>query len=255
MVKLLKQAPYLLALMAFVFISCGNDDDGPGFTGESGIKGKINVQNQYQQPLYDERGGIAVFMEVGFREFEVVADNVGRWQLAGAPVGTYTITYSKPGYSTIVQRGISISNVTPNYPVDNQFQQLPTATITKLPLTDFDNFELDLSINEQGMPPDTSFTLNVTATMLPAPPPTGQAKGYRIFIGDNENVSPTDYIFQEHKATTSADIDLTYDNMWFDSLGFKSGDALYAALYGDANFNLEMANPMDSSLVFPNLCR
>lgn len=237
-------------LLASSLISCDDDDPSDNFGEGSGIKGKVNVENEFQQPLYNERSGIKVFLEVGFRDFEVVADNVGNWQLAGAPVGTYTITYSKDGYSKIVQDDIVLSYTNPNYQLDNRFQKLPSATITKLPLTDFADFELALNSTPVGQ--DTVYTLNLSATMLPAPPPTGQAKGYRIFIGEDENVSPTNYVYQEYNATTTASISQTYNNEWFTSLGLGSGDAIYAAIYGDVSFNLEVV-AADSALTFPNL--
>lgn len=242
---------FFFIVIASTLAGCNNDDeDQPKFGEGSGIKGKINVQNEFQQPLYEERDGINVLFEVGFREFEVTANNTGKWQLAGAPVGTYTITYSKAGYSTIVQDNIALSYTNPNYQIDNLFQQLPTVTITKLPLTDFQDFELDLNSTELG--DDTIYSLDLTATMQPAPPPTGQAKGYRIFIGEDENVSPENYIYQEYFSTTDANISQTFDNDWFTSLGLSSGDALFAAIYGDVSFNMERENE-DGSLSFPNL--
>ncbi|NEN25434.1 carboxypeptidase regulatory-like domain-containing protein [Cryomorpha ignava] len=239
----------VLILLVSSLTSCKDDNPSDNFGDGSGLKGKINVQNEFQQPLYNERSGIKVFLEVGFRDFEVVADNVGNWQLAGAPVGAYTITYSKEGYSTIVRDDIVLSYTNPNYQLDNRFQKLPSVTITKLPLTDFTDFELALNSTPVGQ--DTVYTLNLSATMLPAPPPTGQAKGYRLFIGEDEDVSPTNYIYQEYEATTTAAISKTYNNEWFTSLGLSSGDAIYAAIYGDVSFNLEVV--ADSVMTFPNL--
>lgn len=237
-------------LLVSSLTSCNDDDPSDNFGEGSGLKGKVNVQNEFQQPLYNERSGIKVLLEVGYRDFEVVADNVGNWQLAGAPVGTYKITYSKEGYSKIVQNDIALSYTVPKYQLDNKFQKIPSVTITKLPLTDFTDFVLALNSTPVGQ--DTVYTLNLSATMLPAPPPTGQAKGYRIFIGENENVSPTNYIYQEYKATTSAAISKTYNNDWFTTLGLSSGDAIYAAIYGDVSFNLEFTNA-DGVMTFPNL--
>lgn len=239
----------LFILSISLLTGCNDDDDTGGFEDGSGIKGKINVQNEFQQPLYDERHGIKVFLEVGYRDFEVMADNVGNWQLAGAPAGTYKITYSKAGFGTIIQNGIELSYTIPNYEIQNKFQKLPSVTITQLPLTQFSDLELALNATPVGQ--DTVYTLNLSATMVPAPPPTGQAKGYRIFIGEDETVSSTNYIYQEYFSTTSAAISHTYNDAWFTGLGLGSGDAIYAAIYGDASFNLEVVD--DSVLTFPNI--
>ncbi len=102
------------------------------------------------------------------------------------------------------------------------------------------------------MTADTSFTLDVMATMSPAPPPTGQAKGYRLFIGADADVSPSDYLYQKYFSTTSASIAQSFDNAWFDELGFRSGDAIFASIYADVSFNQETVLK-NGSLFFPNL--
>ncbi len=241
---------YWILLVALVFPSCTPDKPEDSFGSSTGIKGRVNVQNEFQQPLYNERDGIDVLCHVGFQDLSASADNVGQWLISGAPVGTYTITYSKAGFSTVVMRNIKVSNTIPNYAVEAGFQKLPTATITKLPLTDFDNFILDLSYTTSGS--DTVYALELSAVMVPAPPPTGQAKGYRIFIGTDETVAPDNYIYQEYNTTTSASIDLVYDNSWFDAQGVTSGQTLYAVVYGDVSFNQEIENS-DGTFTFPNL--
>lgn len=241
---------YWILLVALVFPSCTPDKPEDNYGSYTGIKGRVNVQNEFQQPLYSERNAIDVLCHVGFQDLAVTADNTGQWLIPGAPLGTYTITYSKAGYSTVVVRDIKISNTIPKYAIEEGFQKVPTATITKLPLTDFSNFSMDLSYIAQGS--DTSYSLEVSAVMVPAPPPTGQAKGYRIFIGSDETVSPLNYIFQEYKSTTVANINLTYNDTWFDAQGITSGQTLYAVIYGDVSFNQEIEKS-DGTLIFPNL--
>ena len=247
--KLLSVSVLLLSVL--ILGGCGSDEPSDDFGNETGIKGKVMVQNEFQQPLYEDRAGINVKFEVGYQDFATTTDNTGNWLLSGAPVGTYTLTFSKAGYSRIVKRSVKVSNTVPDYPVDHGFQQLPTVTITKLPLTDFADFTMTLDILT-GQGGDTSYSLEISATMLPAPPPTGQAKGYRIFIGKDEAVSPQNYLFQEYHATTDAQISLSYDNAWFEEHELVSGDALYAVIYGDVSFNQEIEKP-DGELMFPNI--
>jgi len=231
--------------------SCNNDnDENNDFPSSVGIRGKVLTQNEFQQPLYDERNGVEMQLEVGFREFFLDADNVGQWQLGGAPVGTYAFTIEKEGYGTIKQRGIRISTVNPEFSVFNGFQTVPTFVITKLPITQFEDIALDLTFSE--MEEDTIWDLDISAVMSPAPPPTGQAKGYRVFWGTDELLNTENYLFQDHYTSTSAQIDLNFNDQVFDSLGVQSGDVIYAQFYGDANFNLEITN-QDGTLTFPNL--
>ncbi len=244
----LKFFPILLFGLALGFTSCNDDEDDNPITDDANLEGKVRVQNEYQQPLYEERDGILVFMEVGFQSYAVNADNIGSYVLRGAPTGTYTITASKEGFGTIIQEGIQISNVSPNYPVQEGNQVLPTITITKLPTTDFNDLTLEVSSNQDDPP---QYTLTITSEMNPGPPPTGQSKGYRIFIGQDENVGPDNYIYQEHFTSTDAAIEVIYENDWFETLDLMQGDAIFAAIYGDANFNqvLELSN----DTLFPNI--
>jgi hypothetical protein len=241
------------SLFVFLLVSCDDDED-EGFPSSTGIRGRVLTQNEFQQPLYDERDGVELEFEVGFQEFSTTADNVGQWQRGGAPVGTYTVTVSKEGYGTIEQRGIRISTVNPEYSVFNGFQTIPTFVLTERPNTQFQNVELDLSFTVQGsgMEADTIWNLDMAAVLSPAPPPTGQAKGYRVFWGTDEDLSPDNYLFQAHYTTTNEAISLNYNDQIFDLLGIQSGDVIYAQFYGDANFNLEYTT-QGGELVFPNI--
>lgn len=251
---MIKRSLFYPLFLVLALAACNNDDDIDDFPSTTGIKGKVLTQNEFQQPLYDERSGVQMQLEVGFREFLVDADNVGQWQLGGAPVGTYTITLEKEGYGTIKERGIKISTVNPEFPVYDEFQTIPTFVMTKLPVTQFEAIELDLTFTTETINSveDTIWNLDISAAMSPAPPPTGQAKGYRIFWGTDEFLSTENYLYQSHYITNSAAISLYYDDQVFDSLGVQSGDVIYAQFYGDANFNLEYTD-QDETLTFPNL--
>lgn len=245
---LLKLFPILLFALALGFTACEDDEDDNPITDDANLEGRVRVQNEYQQPLYEERDGILVLMEVGFQSFAVSADNIGNYVLSGAPTGTYTITASKEGFGTIVEGDIQISNVSPNYPVQEGNQILPTITITKKPTTEFSELVLEINSN-QAEPPQYSLTLN--SEMNPGPPPTGQSKGFRIFIGQDETVGPENYIYQEHFASTEAAVEVIYENNWFESLELEQGDAIFAAIYGDANFDQHYF--FENDTIFPNL--
>lgn len=246
---------FLLSLpFLLIMTGCNDDGDDNPISNNVNFKGKIFVQNEFKQPLYDERSDIGILAEAGFQSFPITADALGQYQLSSAPTGTYTLTISKEGFSTIVERGIVMSAISPNFPVEDGFQKLPTYTITKLPTTIFENLDLDLESETVGEEPDidTLFTLTITSTMVPSPPPTGQAKGFRIFIGDGPDVGPDDYLFQEHYTSSDAELEVIFTSEWFDELELQSGDALFASLYGDANFNREIA-VAEGDTLFPNL--
>ncbi|MCH2215181.1 MAG: carboxypeptidase-like regulatory domain-containing protein [Flavobacteriales bacterium] len=240
-------------LFVFALISCNDDDEG-GFPSATGIEGRILTQDEFQRPLYEERDSVELQIAVGFNNFEVNGDNVGQWKLSGAPVGTYNITVVKDGFGPVERRNIRISTVTPEYPVFDGFQKLPTFVITEKPNTQFQNVELNLTFDTQvvEMIEDTIWNLNMSALMSPAPPPTGEPKGYRVFWGTDQLLSPENYLFQAHYTSLNENIELNFNDPIFDALGIKSGDMIFAQFYGDSNFNFEYTTE-DGRLIFPNI--
>jgi len=251
--------PFFYLIFIAFLISCNGDDEG-GFPDSTGIEGKILTQDEFQRPLYEERDSVDIQLEVGFFEFEVSGDNVGQWRLSNAPVGTYRFTASKEGFSTIERRDVRISTVNPEFSVFNGFQKMPTFVLTKKPNTQFQNISLDLTFETQAidtgemgeMIVDTLWNLDMSGIISPAPPPTGEAKGYRVFWGTDEMLSAENYLFQAHYTTSNESISLTFNDPIFDALDIQSGDVIYAQFYGDSNFNLEYTNE-DGVLVFPNI--
>ncbi|HKK38099.1 MAG TPA: hypothetical protein VJ949_01620, partial [Cryomorphaceae bacterium] len=91
--KMIYRSLFYSLLLLLTLTSCNSDDDKDNdFPSSTGIRGRVLTQNEFQQPLYDERDDVEMQLEVGFREFLLDADNVGQWQLSSAPVGTYTFT-------------------------------------------------------------------------------------------------------------------------------------------------------------------
>lgn len=248
---------FVLFVGFFGLVSCDEDDDsGTDFPNGTGIDGRVMVQNEFQQPLYDERDGIGVLLEVGFQDYTISGDAVGRYLLPGAPAGTYTATYSKEGYGTVIASGIKVSDTAPELPVFDGYQRFPSVTITKRPETVFSNLNMELNIveveNGLGEVIDTLYTLTIDATMVPPPPPTGQEKGYRLFLGNDETVSPEIYISQMHYASTTEAIQVVLYDDWFNANDINSGDVIWAALYGDANFDFTQTM-QDETVIFPNI--
>jgi hypothetical protein len=245
---------FVFILLAASLAACNESDSEDDFPSNISIRGTVLTQNEFQQPLYEQRDGIDLLLEVGFREFEVDADNIGRWQLPGAPVGTYTFTVEKEGFGTVVYRGIKISTVNPEYPVVEGFQQIPRFILTEIPTSTIQDVMLDLSFETEmnGSQTDTTWSLTVSGTHNPGPPPTGQAKGCRVFLGTDEFVSSENYFFQEHLTTATPGFSTLVPDSVFKANQIGSGDVLHARIYPDANFDqaIELQNDV---VLFPNL--
>ncbi len=249
----MEMKPQLSALLwallpLFMLTSCNDDDDFPPAS-EVGIEGRVFVQNEFGQPLYDQRSGIQVFLEVGFRNFNLGADNVGRYRLSGAPTGSYTATYSKnSNYSVVMRKNLVVNNVSPNFEVLNGFQQFPSVTLTLLPITTFGNVSAVL----QGNGDDEAFQLMVQSSLSPPPPPTGQSKGFRVFAAVGAEVNKDNYDFQKHMTTLSSTFSITLEDELFTQISSNPGTVISLRLYGDANFDESYEDPT-GKVIFPNL--
>lgn len=250
--KMSKKIFLLLAVLmpAFVLTSC-DDDDFPDTPPVTSVEGRVFTQNEFGQPLWNERSGVTVYLETTFRNFTVQGNNTGIYRVSNIPGGPYMMRYSKPGYGTILRKGIPIQTGNPQFEVIDGFQQLTTVTLTKLPTTTFTSVQAVLTGDpeeEEGDP----FILTVAATMSPPPPPTGQAKGFRIFVGTNSNVSRENYVFQKHYSTTDAEFTVEIEDELFDLIPSTPGSLLWVAVYGDANFDESYEDQTDQ-VIFPNL--
>jgi hypothetical protein len=215
----------------------------------AGIDGRVWVQNEFGQPLYEERSGISIFLQTGFRSFNVSGDNAGRYRVGNAPVGTYMARYSKSGFSTIERRNLRLNTANPVFEVLNGFHQFPSVTLTELPTTGFVNMATNLQGSGDVAEP---FELTVGATLVPPPPPTGQAKGYRVFVSTGTEVSSSVYVYQSHYTSTNALFEIALGNELFGEIPNTSGSIISVILYGDANFDESYLNE-DDELIFPNL--
>lgn len=242
----------LLALfVTLVFSACDDKDSDDPTPSSVGLTGSVRAQNEFGQPLYEERDGVAIHLQVGYRSFDVLADNQGYYDFNGAPIGTYSATYSKPGFGTLINRNLKVSALDPNFQVQNGRQVLPTITLTKIPNTTFSDEALSLSYTVNGN--DTAYSLTLSARIVPAPPPTGQAKGFRVFLGTDPLLGPHNYLHQSHHTTLTDTFSLHFNHAFLDSNQIGSGDMIYALLYGDANFDVQQ-NPMSDEIPpFPNI--
>ena len=232
-----------------IILAACDEDKEEDFPSNVTLKGSVLTENEYGQPLYDQRGGVTVNFETGYRTFTSTGDALGKYALSSAPVGTYVITYSKPGFGTVEKTGVIISTVDPQYPVDHGAQVLPTVKLVQKSTASFNNLSLDYTWQFSGQ--DTLITLLVSASMVPAPA-NGLEKGFRVFLAKVPSVSASQYRLQKHFSTTDGDIAVAFDNTLLADSGIKRGDQVYVVLYGDAPQNTQYINSK-GTLVFPNL--
>lgn len=246
---------FFILFTGILLTSCKDKDAEEDFPNNVSVEGKVHVQNEYAQPLYEEREGVDIYVEKAFRNFSNTTDATGRYQFTGLPIGNYVFQFSKEGYGEVWLQNIELSNIAPNYPTNNGLQVIPSVTLKRKAYTTFENIDLQLTETyiTTGGDTDTIYGLTVGANILPAPF-NNQYKGYRIFIGETEDLSFDNYMYQEHGKTNSNDgsLFLELDNEQLDEIGLESGDSIFVRLYGDFPEDVTYTRP-DGSTFYPNL--
>lgn len=80
-------------------IGCSNNSTGPAKSGNSLIKGTVQLQSdEYDNPIADQ-SGTEVVLDNGVDVFKTTTLRDGSWQVANVPASVYTITASRPEFS------------------------------------------------------------------------------------------------------------------------------------------------------------
>lgn len=101
-----------LIVIMWCCIGCSNNSTGPAKSGNSLVKGTVQLLNdEYANPISDH-SGIAVVLDNGVDVFKTTTSTDGSWQVANVPASVYTISASKTGFSGLVDGGIdTLTNV------------------------------------------------------------------------------------------------------------------------------------------------
>ncbi len=106
---------YLLPVLLLILCltSCNNSDTpfSPTESGKGFIKGKVHPRTEFTDinstDTIDYPGFLA---QLDGTNFSTVSDSAGNWFFDQIPVGNYTISFSKTGYSKYKQTGVIVVN-------------------------------------------------------------------------------------------------------------------------------------------------
>jgi hypothetical protein len=244
-----------------VFTSCKKDKD-PEAVGVivPNLKGKIVLNEQYGGVNYADRAGATALLSGQFQTFTATTDDAGRFQFSEIPSGTYSISVSKEGFSTMQINNFSFIRNTPTLPVEGTYQILPTLTLGKKSTVSFDSTAVTTYYNVDTIlfqPPFIEIdTISVDVTffskMMPITPNPSANRGYRLYISNSPNVSPSNFKTTIHGSTTNGYILKTWTQQEWQSFGLSLGNTVYVLVHGDSTNEIFYLSPSDQK-VYPNL--
>jgi uncharacterized protein (DUF2141 family) len=248
--------------LSIVFVSCKKDKD-PDAIGVSvqNLRGKIVLNEQYGGVNYADRAGATAILSGQFQTYTSTTDDAGRFQFEQLPAGTYSISVSKNGYSTMQINNFTFSPTNPAFPVDGTYQILPTLTLGKKSTFYFDSTMVSLNFNIDTIlfvPPDfieidtTSVDVIFTSKLLPITPVPFAQRGYRIYVGNGPNLSTSNFLANYHGVTTDGYITKTWTQQEWSALGINLGDVIYVMVKGDSPNEIFYLAP-GGQRVYPNL--
>ena len=120
-------------------------DDLPG----SQVRGTIRLLSEDNSFAINKN---LVLVKLEGTGFETLTDTAGRWTLNLVPKGSYTVSYSKPGYTTAKRYSVRIDGAMPMVVNPMTLVQIPPYSIDTITLQMInDSLEIQCRISESGV--------------------------------------------------------------------------------------------------------
>lgn len=217
--------------------SCNKKDECeyPNLT-EGEISGSVLLFDDFQGAL--DKSGMAVTVLYSDPLLIDTTDSNGNYSFSNLPFGNYTLSYSKEGYGTYFSTVAHLNDC-------KLVTEVPVFYLGKRSTTTISSFSAEVV----AVHVDFDVTINPAGS-------TEQARYFRIFFKNQNDVSSSSYdvdsgiLFTESNAITMS---LSVGDLH--SLGFNSGDNIYAKVYGESYYSNEYydADLTNPHTVFPNL--
>ncbi len=216
------------ALLAFVlFCGCKDSVTNSGIPGT--MVGYVNfIDSAYESWVYKVEGHLSgVHVALDGTQFQAVTDTSGKWIMTNVPAGTYSITYTKPGYASVKNISHSFVGNGTDYVGEVIMDQVPILHITLI-LKPFEDYHA----------PDSTVVPLGTAPLACDVPEWSNSNGYEgmlqwcIFFSNTDQIDPNNpnsYLFQT--IFQSAEYNISIYKNTFHTLGFKTDDKVYCVAY------------------------
>jgi len=172
----------------------------------------------------------------------VKTDENGKYNFMNLIYGIHDLTFSKPGYGTFKLFGVNHSKT------GSSANTIIHGINLGLQST---NQVTNLKVNKEQSGPLQA--LRFTPTLNPVP--SADFRGYyRLFFSTDPNVSNTNYkAYTKVAGLLNANAGPVFTSDDFSSMGFNSGQTIYAKAYGDSFFSNDYEDPNTGIHIFPNL--
>ena len=224
-------------MLTVVACKDGDDDEVTPTTGR--IYGNMVLVDEFGVTLSDH-SGIRVTTQNNFYD---LSDLTGNYQVNNLAAGSYDLKYEKAGYGTLKKFDIEV------VPAANGGTTIIEDVDSLAPVSSTVVSALTAQLN----PVDSTFTFTCNVSPLPG---TNYPRAFRLFFGNDANVSVASYEFTPVKkwVTTTATATITgFERADFYNNGFNSGDTIYAVAYGETIVSSTYLDPVSNTTVYPNL--
>lgn len=254
-------------LVLTLFTACKKDkDDTAVISTASKMSGKVLLQDRWGGITYDDRAGTNVILGGQYVNHQALTDNSGRYEFTDKESGTYGLTFSRENYGAMSVPSVNFSINSPNYPVNGDYQQLPSVTLGRPSVSYFDSTLVQVIYNTQIIYTDTfqdpwitdldttSADILFSARIYPSKLVPYAKYAYRMFIGKSPNTNSSSFWVKRYGTTPAitGEIDVLWTQSEWQQMGFEMGDNMYVRVYGDALNNISYSSPSGLA-VYPNL--
>ncbi len=226
---------FVLICASGFLASCSKSDSGEPTPPTGTINGTIDAYDDKTNPATDKSGFTVILGSTGKT---ASTDAAGKFSFPGVPYDNYDIVVTKTGYGTFKLFGVSLQTSSTN---------VPTITMGAVSTTSVTS--LTYNNKQYNGVPGASYIYSTS------PAPSSTNRGYtRVFLSPENTVSNTIYTaFSSVRSNASNDVTggFTADELY--GLGFKSGQTIYAKMYGESLFSNSYLDPSSGKTVFPNL--
>jgi len=225
----------LLILWVFLgLIACQKESQGPKPIPMKNIIGSVSLYDEGTIPV--SNSGLMVSILDSDPIIKAITNDQGAFELEEVTSGTYTIIYRKPGFGTY-----KVYDVVHDQTKTTSLSETPslgqkTSTSVGLLIANVNNDSLIL-------------TVSIDPVATPDNP-----RYYRVFFGDNQNLSPENYVYYTAPLlTTNNPFELTFSSAELLSFGFQKGQDVFVNVAGESYFSNEYYDPFLQRQIFPNL--
>ncbi|NQT64416.1 MAG: hypothetical protein HQ556_15750 [Candidatus Marinimicrobia bacterium] len=214
MILLKREVTQLVSSLVILLIISCEGPAGPVLSGS--LSGYVRLESVEEYPL-ENRSGVTILIEEP--GMETISEDDGSWTIKDLTTGTYTIHFSKDGFSYARVYGYEFVGGGADYfTTETRLYQIPDYSLENLQMVHYDSLSyLDVVASEDAV--DLSL------------------KSMMIFIGDEASVTSAheNSLFSAWGSNYYENNDpllrVRLNNSYFENVGLSSGDTAYVIAY------------------------